>query len=111
MPVTVCRRAKTQPVATVKKLWKVGVVITQDSGCSRSTNDGTRDTGASLLNALVFQPRIVREASLVLEPSFHLLKKCESRTKILAHNSARSASAGRSRRLGWLLSAPARPCR
>src|SRR2546429_6789115 len=81
MPVTVCRRAKTQPVATVKKLWKVGVVITQDSGCSRSTNDGTRDTGASLLNALVFQPRIVREASLVLEPSFHLLKKCESRTK------------------------------
>src|SRR5438034_10638956 len=83
MPVTVCRRAKTQPVATVKKLWKVGVVITQDSGCSRSTNDGTRDAGASLLNALVFQPRIVREASLVLEPSFHLLKKCESRTKYL----------------------------
>src|SRR5213078_4769643 len=51
MPVTVRRRAKTQPASTVSRLSNVGTVITHDSGCSRSTNDGTRDTGASLLNA------------------------------------------------------------
>src|SRR4051812_42888745 len=51
MPVTVRRRAKTHPVRTVSRLSNVGQVIAQESGCSRSTNDGTRDTGASLLNA------------------------------------------------------------
>jgi hypothetical protein len=30
-----------------------------------------------LLNALVLQPRIVREASLILEPLFHLLKSAK----------------------------------
>ncbi|MGH7215455.1 MAG: hypothetical protein ACREIT_11885 [Tepidisphaeraceae bacterium] len=71
-----------KPVSTVRKLLKVGVVITQDSGCGRSTNDGTRDTGASLLNILATQPDIARKASLVLEPLFHLLKsaKVEFRT-------------------------------
>jgi hypothetical protein len=81
MPVTVRRRAKAQPVSRVRKLSKVGQVITQESGCSRSRNEGTRDTGASLLNALVLQPRIVREAPLVPERLFLLPKKCESRTK------------------------------
>jgi len=51
--VTVRRRAKTQPPRTVRKLSKVGAVITQDSGCSKSRKEGTRDMGASLLNALV----------------------------------------------------------
>src|SRR2546423_11046504 len=81
MPVIVRRRAKAQPVRTVTKLSKVGQVITQESGCSRSRNERTRDTGASLLNALVLQPRIVREAPLVPERLFLLPKKCESRTK------------------------------
>src|SRR4051812_25009798 len=70
MPVTVRRRAKAQPVTTATKLSKVGQVMTQDSGCSRSRNDGTRDTGASLLNALASQPRIVREAPPVPERLF-----------------------------------------
>src|SRR5215211_3585844 len=88
MPVTVRRGAKAQPVSRVRKLSNVGAVMTQDSGCSRSRNDGTRDTGASLLNALVSQPRIVREASLVLEPRFHWPEKCESRTKIERFNAS-----------------------
>src|SRR6266404_2164053 len=51
--------------------------MTQDSGCSKSTNDGTRVTGASLLNALALQPCIVREASVVWEPVFHLFKSAK----------------------------------
>jgi len=79
--VTVRRRANAQPVRAVTKLSEVGQVITQESGCSRSRNDGTRDTGASLLNALASQPRIVREAPLIPEPPFPPAQKCESRTK------------------------------
>jgi hypothetical protein len=77
MPVIVRRRAKTQPPRSVSKLSKLGAVIRHDSGCSKSRNDGTRDTGASLLDALVLQPRIVGEASLVLELSFHRLKSAK----------------------------------
>jgi hypothetical protein len=51
--------------------------MTQESGCSKSRNEGTRDTGASLLNALVLQPRIVREASLLWELLFHWLKSAK----------------------------------
>src|SRR5436190_23216901 len=90
MPVTVRRRAKAQPVKTVRKLSKVGQVITQESGCSRSRNDGTRDTGASLLNALVLQPRIVREAPLVPERLFLGRKSAKVELSVAQDGSTRT---------------------
>src|ERR1700743_2723911 len=77
MPVMVRRRARTQPIKMVRKFSKLGELIRHDKGCSRSTNDGTKHTGASLLNALVLQPCIVREASVVWELMFHLHKSAK----------------------------------
>ena len=61
--MTVCRRAKIQPLSSTSRLAKVGAVMCWKHGCSNCRNDGTSDMGFSLGHARsdLRHHRIVRE--------------------------------------------------